>query len=49
MDARKALDAIYEYIKAKDSSDFLADYHDGEASPSKLDEIASKFADAVKG
>ena len=46
MDARAALDSIYEYIKAKKDSDMMDDIMDGEPNPN-LDRIAERFAKAL--
>lgn len=48
MDARATLDAIYEYIKAKDSQDLLADYQDDNETTSPLLGIVEKFEKAFK-
>lgn len=48
MNAHAALDAIYEYVKAKDSQDLLADFQDDNETTSPLEAIVEKFEEALK-
>lgn len=49
MDTRAALDAIYDYIKAKDSADLLTDFYDENDGQSPLLAIEKRFKDALEG
>jgi len=48
LDARAALDAIYEYVKAKDDAEQMADFDGGFNDHPKLESIASRFETILK-
>ena len=48
MDARAALDAIYEYVKTKGDAEMMSNFDDDTSDHPKLAQIAKKFEEALR-
>lgn len=48
MDARAALDSIYEYVNAKRDADTMSSFNDDDSPHPELERIAAKFARAIE-